>query len=465
MAVTVKQRLHNPSKESIAEIDRRLRPRIQTRLSLKTPLDSEARLVNISETGVCFSTCHGILASESLIKIGFASGFVEASIKVEWTKSSGTNGGVLQGASFKDISKAVLATVRKHVFLEPFRAIAKDIKDEHVSGDVLAFASDVENYLHAIANLEKRLAQKTIDAETLQEQINSLNDAIVTKGEALKEKVDSKLIFNRIKHEFRNLVAPWAFKSQIMKRGFDKPKGYPGDYRTLEVIYDFETFSSENDMGLYFDRYFLQNPYADAVRNRKYVLREILREMLYRSQGQIKVLDLASGSCREMRELFSTKDEGLLKKEVLFSCIDWDDDALRFSKNALSHLPKNVRFDFIKEDILNFTKNADFFRDSGRYDLIYSIGLADYLPDRVLKNMIKNSFEGLNPGGKFIIAHKDREIAFSHLPPEWFCDWVFIPRNENEMLDIVRQAGLDKFISKTQRDETKQIFFIALVKE
>lgn len=450
--------------EKIADIDRRLRPRIETALYAKIGSDEKVKLLNTSDHGICFSTTHRIKPKDLLATIELPSGCIQTKIKVRWANSAGLNGCMLCGASFEKLDQKTLSIIRKYIVSHQFKLFATEIKDRLLRKHVLVFAKNFRDYLFGLVDLERSAAEGSLEEGELQKKLTALNTDIVMEGERLKGRIANKLLYEKIKREFRRLVSPWAFKSQIMKRGFDKPKGYPGDYRTLEIIYNFETFSPHNDLGFFFDKYFLENPYADAVRNRKNILREILARVLREKSGSIKVLNLASGSCREIRELFEAKDKELLRKEILFSCVDWDEDASNFSSRELQHLPANIRVDFIKEDIITFTKNANFFEKNGGYDLVYSIGLADYLPDRVLKNLIKTSFEGLNRGGEFVIAHKDKEINFSHLPPEWFCDWVFIPRNQEDLLSLVRAAGLGDTVSRIERDSTRQIFFISLVK-
>lgn len=450
--------------EKIADIDRRLRPRIQTALQAKIGSGDKVKLLDISDHGICFPTTHEIKPKDLLATIDLPSGSIQAKIKVRWAKSTGLNGCMLCGASFEKLDQKSLSAIRKHIISRQFKIFIIEVKDRSLRRHILVFAKKFRDYLFGLVDLERAAAEGSLEEGELQKRLTALNGDIVMEGESLKGRIDNKLLYGRIKREFRRLVSPWAFKSQIMKRGFDKPKGYPGDYRTLEIIYDFETFSPPNNLGFYFDKYFLENPYADAVRNRKDILHEILARTLRKKSGPVKVLNLASGSCREIRDLFKERDEEFLRKDILFSCVDWDEDASNFSNRELQRLPGNIRVDFIREDIIAFTKTSNFFKKNGEYDLVYSIGLADYLPDRVLKNLIKTSFEGLNRGGEFIIAHKDKEINFSHLPPEWFCDWVFVPRNQEDLLSLVRAVGLGDAVSRIERDSTRQIFFISLVK-
>ena len=79
----------------------------------------------------------------------------------------------------------------------------------------------------------------------------------------------------------------------------------------LEMIYNNQLISE--GLGIYFDRWFLDNPYAIAVRNRKEKIKESIRTFLKETAlSSINVLNIASGPCREIKELLD--DMRLIKK-------------------------------------------------------------------------------------------------------------------------------------------------------
>jgi hypothetical protein len=82
----------------------------------------------------------------------------------------------------------------------------------------------------------------------------------------------------------------------------------------------------------------------------------------------------------------------------------------------------------------------------------------------VNKKIIQTSYDGLRDGGQFIYAHKNREIIFSHLPPEWFCDWEFIPRNMQEVMTLFETSNLSNAYYSIDWDSTKDVFFVDLLK-
>lgn len=452
-------------KEQIAGIEKRSFPRVASSAPVQIGSSIEARLVNVSDSGIAFVASDVLNEGRHAATLNLSAQALNLNIEIRRSSKLATSSEFIYGAKFAELGTAERDALRKHIYASALDAILKDISSDAARKDVLVFAGIFRDYVCSLMEIDRQVKTGESSRADIQKRLNELNNNIVLEGERLKDRLNDKLVFDRVKREFRALVGSWAFKSQIMKRGFDKPKGYPGDYRTLEVIYNYETFSPENDLGFYFDWYFLANPYADAVRNRMGILREIVADALEKSTQPVKFLNLASGSCRELREIVQENNPKVTGKAGLFSLIDWDDDALAFSANALKDAPKGLKFDFIKEDIMNFIKDTSFFAKHGSYDLIYSIGLADYLPDRVLRKLIKNSFDNLNPGGRFIIAHKDKELSFSHLPPEWFCDWVFFPRNEADMFKIVADAGLADIRHEVRRDSTDQIFFISIIKD
>jgi SAM-dependent methyltransferase len=296
-------------------------------------------------------------------------------------------------------------------------------------------------------------------------QVSQASDRVVMKGEELKGELKNDRLLSEVKRVFRDIVSSWAFKSRIMYRGFSKPKGYPGDYETLEMIYDNKPLMPRDDLGFYYDKYFLDNPYAFAVRKRKDKMRSIIEALLSEKGGTIRILNLACGGCKEIREICDKSAAFKAGQDIHITCVDWDADAIAFSKRMLSNIPKNFHIGFVEENVISLLRNTHFYDKIGKQDVIYNIGLADYFPDRVLKSLIKNAFGGLKPGGKFIIAHKDKNVSFSHMPPEWFCDWVFYPRNEEGLLDIINSIGLGNVEITKTRDETGNIFFYILTKK
>ena len=450
----------------IQKVENRAFPRIKTKLLIRTPDGVTGEVVNMSEGGICFSLEKPMRTQKCPVIIELPTQPVKVEVQLKW------NGGECDkdrknfyGAKVATFDSTVNTALRRYMVSRQFRHAVIGIKKKIIRKEILKLAKNFRDYLFKLAELSSLIERKRVNQEDILRQLTSYTNEIVLKCDEMKGRINDKLIVDMLKSDFRALVGSWAYKSHIVKRGLDKPRGYPGDYRLIEVIYDKQVCSIKDNLGYYFDLYFLNNPYAEAVRNRKDRLRDILKEYLSKREGQTKILNVACGSCREIRELFENANKSLLKKDVNFLCLDWDEDALNFSREKMKNLAGNIEINFIKENVMVFVKNDEFFKSAGKQDMIYSIGLADYMPDRILKKMIKNLLKGLNKGGRFIIAHKDKEIIFPHLPPEWFCDWVFFDRNEKDLVKLIKEVGIDNYTLNVEREKSGQIFFITLTKE
>ncbi|MFH1283748.1 MAG: hypothetical protein ABII27_08805 [bacterium] len=248
-----------------------------------------------------------------------------------------------------------------------------------------------------------------------------------------------------------------------MTHAITKPMGYPGDYKMLEIVYNRKTITT--GIGKYFDHYCLNTPYAIAVRNRKDLTREILKKCIGKvKKGEVlKILNLACGSCRELREIFDAKTPCLGK--VIFTCVDHDTEALGYSKAKIDKIkPSWAKINYVNENVLKYKlNNRESIKKLGTQDIVYSIGLSDYLPDRILTNIIKFSMHLTSIGGKFIVACKDRD-KYKPVSPDWYTDWHFVPRNEEVFLSLVKNACGQNCKFKTMWEKTGNIIITIINK-
>ena len=135
-----------------------------------------------------------------------------------------------------------------------------------------------------------------------------------------------------------------------------------------------------------------------------------------------------------------------------------------FITNLFKNAPSNINFNYIKQDLIRLTENMEDQANLDNQDFVYSIGLADYLPDRILKNFIKFCIGRLSKKGKFVITHKDVERCHP-VSPDWFCDWNFYSRSENKLFELIKSVGADCFSIEKEYLKPSCIFFITLIKK
>lgn len=252
-----------------------------------------------------------------------------------------------------------------------------------------------------------------------------------------------------------------------MKMAYSRPRGYPGDFELFDTIYKNEPLAEDKSPGFYWDRYFLNNEYAKAARARKNRMKNILQDLIENSNlSTVRMLNIACGPSREIRELFS---EPLFLSEIsgrkiIFTGLDNDKDALEFSNSRLSNLPPNIETRFLNENVLNIFRDGKYYDLIGKQDIIYILGLTEYLPDRIFKRLVKFLFQLLDDKGMLVITYKDESITFPSLPPDWLCDWDFIKRGKDDLINTVKELGANKCSLKIEKEGTGTIFFLTVTK-
>jgi len=290
-----------------------------------------------------------------------------------------------------------------------------------------------------------------------EKQFKNFLDGFFKTLEKHEISIKDKKLIARLKSAFRTLVLEFMNQSIFVKHGYTKPKGYPGDFQIIEAMYNNVPLSKH--VGFLLDKYFLNSDYVKAVRNRKDIMKYYLKNFLERcSRPPIKILNLGCGSSREIRELLQENTRSFTAVEAIL--LDQEIAALDFSKREIESTGTHWKFQFIQDNVLNFLGSQSYIYDTfGVQNLIYSIGLADYLPDSVLGPLLRTSFNALRDDGELIIAHKNIS-EFRSFISDWGADWNFIPRTCKEVAQLFhRFLQGKKYFLYTLFAEKKRVFF------
>jgi extracellular factor (EF) 3-hydroxypalmitic acid methyl ester biosynthesis protein len=326
------------------------------------------------------------------------------------------------------------------------------------------FWTVVGQYLGTIHGLQTAVEEGRTDRESGIEIATRETDVMLIEGKKLEDSLRNPLLIKKIKNLFRECAIPIGVKSEIVKHAFTKPRGYAGDFGLLEIIYNNRPISP--GFGYCIDRRFQVDDYAKAVRSRMKKMKEILAGRINGATAEsFNVLNIASGSCREIREII---DEGMVTRtgRISFTLVDQDQEALDFAREALAGSPPAMSFDLQRASVYDYIKDpARYLGTLGGKDLVYTIGLADYIPDEALKKLVSFMYGLLRPGGALVIAHKDSK-NFSPLAADWWCDWTFHLRDEAETVGLVRESGISDYRLHVDREaETNIIFFLIIEKK
>jgi len=446
------------------EEEKRANPRVKAKVKVDVSRDISVSSIDWSESGLSFNASENIVSPKLSLQICFP--HEDFKFKTEarlvWSRDL-ENGTASYGVEFVNLNDAQKYTLRKELIKAQIAELVDEIKEPEMKTLVSDFfLKDMLTHISEVIKIIQHLSEEKQYSEIMERSLDHLNTQILLKGYCLEELMPDRKIMQKVKDKFRQLIGTWIYKSSIVKRGFEKPRGYPGDYKMLEIVYDNKSISK--GIGVYFDNNFLKSPYAVAVRIRKNRLREMLQGYINKTTlNRVNILNIACGSCREIKELLPALKT---KSSIVFYCLDWDEEALKFSQDTLLGVaPKNIEFKFIKEDIMNLVKNESSSQTLGKENLIYSIGLIDYLPDMVLKKLIYALYQLLQKDGKLILTHKNRDKTFPPLPPDWFCDWKFVPRNKEEAIHLFYNCGISEFSLNCESDDFGYIYYFTITKK
>lgn len=223
--------------------------------------------------------------------------------------------------------------------------------------------------------------------------------------------------------------------SPFAKRLQTWPRGYPGDFETVEYILDHQNHAEPGTFAYGLEQVALDSPIAEQHRNKVRAQAEaILRAAVeHRDRpGGARVLVLASGGAADVRMI---QDE-LVELGTQVVLLDQDADALAFARERLPRLAPNLT-----TVCRNVIRGLVAVRAHGPFDLVVAGGLFDYLPDQVVTRVLQQARERLlTPSGQLLFTNIALGNPF-RLWIECLADWYLIHRRADDLKRLCADAG------------------------
>ncbi|MEO5371580.1 MAG: hypothetical protein H7833_16040 [Magnetococcus sp. DMHC-1] len=190
------------------------------------------------------------------------------------------------------------------------------------------------------------------------------------------------------------------------------------------------------------------SPASLAVRNRRKIASHLLAELM-KQKKNADILSVASGHCREV---------DLMCPDVMsfssWECLDSDKDSVEYSTSRYASSGMLPMHGSVKSILSS--------KDNKRYDFIYTLGLYDYLEQRLAQRLTSKMFSMLKPGGKVLIANFVPEIPDVGYM-EACMDWYFVYRTDGVMQDLLAEIHVCeiKNVNIFTEDEKNIVFLLA----
>ncbi len=196
-------------------------------------------------------------------------------------------------------------------------------------------------------------------------------------------------------------LLPFVLQSQLGERLYRKPRGYGGDFSTLDLIYENEP-AGDGPLGRLVDACLLEAPAIAAIRKRRPLLAAEIRKSLDDAgERPLRVLSIACGTASELLDVYDGIEE---KGRLLSTLVDVD-------FQALLHVSERVNRRGLKDRVQMTVKNLVYLAlgrtdlDADEQDLVYSTGLIDYFNDSMVVRILDRIHSILRPGGRVLVGN------------------------------------------------------------
>jgi len=221
----------------------------------------------------------------------------------------------------------------------------------------------------------------------------------------------------------------------------------------FEHIYDNQPKGSFI-IGKYIDKALLNLPAVKSTRGRKDDIKKVLWNEIYNNkQAGIKtrVLDLASGGARYLREFASEHQEGLIES----ICIDKDKSCVRLGEDlSKKEGLKNIKF--LRGNLFHAGHLKTFAKKiSWKPDIVIASGLLIYFNNQTVEKMIREIYDILNPNGLLIFTSYEqlntRKLMRKTMATSSGEEWVLYYRKPEYWRSLLFEIGFKNvFIFRDQ---------------
>jgi enediyne polyketide synthase len=241
--------------------------------------------------------------------------------------------------------------------------------------------------------------------------------------------------------------------SIVFRRTLEKPLGYPGDHLLMNMMFYNELRAG--GLGYHFDRYFLENPGSEAVRQRSYWVAERIRLFMEENgMSHISLLDLGFGPMAIERTLLEKAAPG---QTFSITGFDLDERAISFVEKNL--VDSRATLNTEKHNLISPQGVARIREMAAHVDVCICMGLIEYLEKDAATAILEAVYEGGRSGTRMLTSNY-RPDHPSLTDMEWFLDWWLVYRSEKEMAEIMRNAGFNEDRIFTQLDKTESIVLV-----
>lgn len=244
--------------------------------------------------------------------------------------------------------------------------------------------------------------------------------------------------------------------SPLCRRLQDWPRGYPGDFETVEYLCDAVNHAPVDSVGHAIEGYALRSTAAQQHRNKIDEQAAVVARRLEAVDDEVRLLSIGCGGSRDLVALRRQCASPATLRRLHVVLNDSDPQALDLSERRLATM--GIASTTLPTNVL--TALRSLARERAAFDLVLAGGLFDYLDDRAATFAIETCQRLLRPGGLLFFTN----IASGNPYRPWMehvASWRLVHRTE---ADVHRLVGhRDPSWTVTCRRDLSQLALLATV--
>lgn len=233
--------------------------------------------------------------------------------------------------------------------------------------------------------------------------------------------------------------------SAFMRRCQQWPRGYAGDFETVEYLASGVNRSVAGTIGWNFEEILLQSPVVRQHCNKLSAQSAQIGRAVMASRAA-RVLSIACGGCLDWLPILPLFED--FSGEIVLN--DCEPAALEVAEQRLR--ARTPRFRLAPGNVLRIVKRLV---RGPRFDLVIAGGLFDYLPDSAIVFLLRTILHDLlAPGGTLLFTNIAEGNPWRTLM-EYGANWTLIERSEAKLRDLCAAAGgMSSFAVSVEREPT-----------
>jgi extracellular factor (EF) 3-hydroxypalmitic acid methyl ester biosynthesis protein len=239
--------------------------------------------------------------------------------------------------------------------------------------------------------------------------------------------------------------------SPFVKNAQEWPRGYPGDFQTIDHIISGENKASPGTLGHAIEAYFLQSPVCEQHRSKITEQARLVKQVIEHN-SDARILSIGCGTSEDLYQCLPV----ITSSGCLITLVDIDAEALQYS--AVRLLPVKDRLTLIKGNIYKVIKQLD-----QHFDLILIGGVFDYLQDKIIIALLNELVMRLQEKGILFFTNIAAGNPF-RISMEYLANWDLIERNETNIAALLSHTAAINMKSSIRKDATGLTYLITLAK-